>query len=217
VLVVTSDLDSRQLTSFRQVHLPLVAIDPVHAPEADVTSIGVTNWTGGFAATEHLVALGHRRIAYIGGPAGAAINLARRHGYHAAMDMAALPVADNLVVDGGFGFDAGARLGGELLRLADRPTAIFAVTDLAAMGVIQAAHGLGLRVPEDLSVVGFDDTYMAAWATPALTTVHTPLQDMGRLAVRTLVRLMEGSALDSHHIELATSLVVRSSTAPLPR
>jgi LacI family transcriptional regulator len=216
VLIVTSDLDSRQVTGFRRARLPLVVIDPVHTPESGVPSIGVTNWAGGFAATEHLVGLGHRRIAYLGGPGGAAVNLARRHGYRAAMEKAALPVPEGLAVDAHFGFEAGVSVGSRFLALDERPTAVFAVNDVVALGVVQAAHAAGLRVPEDLSVVGFDNTYMAAWATPALTTVHTPLQEVGRLALRTLQRLMEGEALDSHHVELATNLVVRSSTAPAP-
>ncbi|RKS77464.1 LacI family transcriptional regulator [Motilibacter peucedani] len=216
VVIVTSDLDPGQVRSFQKAHLPLVVIDPVHTPEAEVTSIGVTNWTGGLSATEHLIGLGHQRIAYLGGPSEAAVNLARRHGYRAAMERAGLPCPPELAVDAGFGFEAGVRTGSHLLDLAERPTAVFAVTDVTALGVIQAAHSRGLRVPEDLSVVGFDDTYMAEWATPALTTVHTPLQDVGRLAVRTLKRLMEGETVDSHHIELATNLVVRDSTTQPP-
>jgi LacI family transcriptional regulator len=88
------------------------------------------------------------------------------------------------------------------------------VTDVCALGVVQAAHALGVQVPGDLSVVGFDDTYLAPWLTPALTTVHTPLQDMGRYALQMLLRLIDGETVDPHHIELATELVVRDSTAP---
>ncbi len=216
VLVVTSDLSSRQFAGFGVAGLPLVVIDPVHVPQAAVTSIGATNWTGALTATEHLIDLGHRRIAYAGGPAGAAINQARQHGFRAAMENAGLPVDPALVVDGDFGFETGVVLADRLLAAGDRPTAVFAVTDVTAFGVIQAAHRAGLRVPEDLSVVGFDDTYMAAWSTPPLTTVHTPLQDMGRVAVRTLLRLIDGDTLDSHHVELATELVERESTAPPP-
>jgi LacI family transcriptional regulator len=142
------------------------------------------------------------------------VNLARRHGYRAAMERGRLAVPDELVVDAHFGFEAGVAEATRFLRLAEPPTAIFAVNDVVALGVVQAAHAAGLRVPEDLSVVGFDNTFMAPWATPALTTVHTPLQEVGRLALRTLQRLMEGEALEAHHVELATSLVVRSSTAP---
>ena len=214
VLVVTSDLTSQQVAGFAKVRLPLVVVDPVHTPQAGVASVGATNWTGGLTATEHLISLGHRRIAHLGGPAGAAISQARLHGLRAAMANPGLPVDPALVVDGGFGFDAGVELAGRLLASDDPPTAIFAVTDVCAFGVVQAARAHGVRVPEDLSVVGFDDTYVARWITPALTTVRTPLQDMGRFALEMLLRLVDGEVLDPHHIELATQLVVRDSTAP---
>ncbi|MGI4895342.1 MAG: LacI family DNA-binding transcriptional regulator [Janthinobacterium lividum] len=214
VLVVTSDLTSQQIAGFSEVQLPLVVIDPVHTPQSDVASVGATNWTGGLSATEYLISLGHRRIAHLGGPAGAAISQARLHGYRAAMANAGLPVDPLLVVDGGFGFDAGLELATGLLDSEDPPTAIFAVTDMCALGVMQAAHARGLQVPRDLSVVGFDNTYLAPWITPALTTVHTPLQDMGRYALQMLLRLVDGETVDPHHIELATDLVVRDSTAP---
>ena len=214
VVVVTSDLTAQQVAGFSEVRLPLVVVDPVHPPQADVASVGATNWTGGLSATEHLISLGHRRIAHLGGPAGAAVSQARRHGYRAAMENAGLPVDPALVVDGGFGFEAGLDLATRLLALADPPTAVFAVTDVCALGVVQAARARGLRVPEDLSVVGFDDTYLAPWVTPALTTVHTPLQEMGRYALQVLLRLVEGEPVDPHHVELATDLVVRDSTGP---
>ncbi|GAB3249144.1 LacI family DNA-binding transcriptional regulator [Kineococcus gypseus] len=216
VLVVTSDLTSQHVAGFEEVHLPLVVVDPVHTPQADVASVGATNWTGAFSATEHLIALGHRRIAHLGGPSGAAITLARLHGYRAAVESAGLPADPRLVVEAGFGFDAGFEHATRLLTGPEPPTAVFAVTDVCAFGVVQAAHELGLRVPDDVSVVGFDDTYMARWVTPALTTVRTPLQDMGRFALEMLLRLVDGEVLDPHHIELATHLVVRSSTAPPP-
>ena len=214
VLVVTSDLTSQQVAGFSEVHLPLVVVDPVHTPQSDVASVGATNWTGGLSATEHLISLGHRRIAHLGGPAGAAISQARLHGYRAAMENAGIPVDPALVVDGGFDFEAGRELATRLLQLTEPPTAIFAVTDVCALGVVQAAHALGVQVPGDLSVVGFDDAYLAPWLTPALTTVHTPLQDMGRYALQMLLRLIDGETVDPHHIELATELVVRDSTAP---
>ena len=217
VLVVTSDLTSQQIAGFERARLPLVVVDPVHTQQEAVTSIGATNWSGARSATQHLVDLGHRRIAFVGGPAGAAITQARMHGYRAAMESAGLPVDPDLVLDGDFGFESGLVLATRLLQGQDPPTAIFAVTDVTAMGVIQAASAAGLRVPADLSVVGFDDTYMAPWVNPPLTTVRTPLQDMGRVAVRTLLSLVDGEQLDSHHVELATNLVVRASTAAAPQ
>lgn len=216
VLVVTSDLTAQQTSGFSEVDLPLVVVDPVHTPQSSVASVGATNWTGGLSAIEHLISLGHRRIAHLGGPARAAISQARLHGYRAAMENAGLPVDPRLVVDGGFGFEAGLELAGRLLDSDEPPTAIFAVTDVCALGVVQAAHRRGLRVPEDLSVVGFDNTYLAPWLTPALTTVHTPLQEMGRYALQMLLRLVDGETVEPHHVELATELVVRESSGPPP-
>jgi LacI family transcriptional regulator len=214
VLIVTSDLTLQQLAAFERARLPLVVIDPVHLPRADVTSIGATNWSGSLSATEHLIGLGHRRIAFVRGPDGAMVGQTRLHGYRAAMTNAGLTPEPDLVVAGDFGFEAGLAAGRRLLSMPEPPTAVVAVTDVAAFGVLQAAHAAGLRVPEDLSVVGFDDTYMAAWSCPPLTTVHAPLQEMGRVALRTLLRIVDGGTVDSHHVELATELVVRASTGP---
>ncbi len=213
-VLVTTDLTARDVQTFTRARIPVVVIDPVHSPTPGVTSIGATNWAGGFAAAQHLIDLGHRRLAYVGGPAGAVVDLARRHGFRAAAERAELTVDADLVVDGDFTFQAGLVLGAALLARAVPPTGIFAVADVTALGVLQAADAAGLRVPEDVSVVGFDDSHLARWATPALTTVHAPLQDIGRLAVRTLHRLLDGETLESHHLELATQLVVRRSTAP---
>ena len=106
--------------------------------------------------------------------------------------------------------------GAVLLDLPEPPTAMFAGSDESAAGVIEAARKRGLRVPEDLSVVGFDDTQVARRVSPPLTTVRQPLREMGGVALRTALRLAAGEKLDSHHVELATELVVRRSTAPLP-
>lgn len=213
-ILVTTDLLGRDVRALERARIPVVVIDPVHIPNPGVTSIGATNWAGGYAAAHHLIELGHRRIAYLGGPPGAVVNLARLHGFRAAAEQAGLAVERDLVVDGDFSFEAGLRIGADLLARDPRPTAVFAASDIAALGVLQAADAAGLAVPDDLSVVGFDDTYMARWATPPLTTVRAPLQDIGRLAVRTLRRLVDGEALETHHLELATELVVRRSTAP---
>ena len=106
--------------------------------------------------------------------------------------------------------------GGALLDLPQRPTAVFAGSDETALGVVEAARARGLRVPEDLSIVGFDDTPVAEFASPPLTTVRQPLREIGAVALRTALRLADGERVDSHHVELATELVVRSSTAPPP-
>lgn len=189
-------------------------IDPINVPQSDVTSVGSTNFAGGLAATQHLLSLGHTRIVYIGGPVTATCNHARLQGFRGAMEAAGIRVRDDLVRCEDFFYDDGLAAGMELLGRPDPPTAVFAGCDQIALGVIEAARARGLRVPEDLSIVGFDDTELARLVSPPLTTVRQPLREMGALALLTALRLAADESIPSHHVELATSLVVRSSTAP---
>ncbi len=214
LVAVTGELTTGQLAALAKARLPLVVIDPLNLPRARVTSVGSTNFAGGLAATQHLLALGHRRVAYLGGPATAACNQARLHGYRAAMEAAEAPLLPGYVQTGNFHYHDGLAGGSTLLALSEAPTAIFAGCDDIALGVLEAARARGLRVPDDLSIVGFDDTQIARMASPPLTTVRQPLREMGAVAVRTALRLAAGERIESHHVELATELVVRGSTAP---
>ncbi|GAA2652356.1 LacI family DNA-binding transcriptional regulator [Streptomyces aculeolatus] len=211
---VTSVYTEAHLKALARAGLPAVVLDPLHLPHNRVNSVGATNFAGGLAATQHLLSLGHRRVAHLGGPAAAACNQARAHGYRAAMEAAGAPVPSAYVRSGEFTYGAGLAGAAELLGLDEPPTAIFAGNDEIALGVIEAARTRGLRVPEDLSVVGFDDTLLARTASPPLTTVRQPLREMGGVALRTALRLANGEKVESHHIELATELVARASTAP---
>jgi LacI family transcriptional regulator len=216
VIAVVDDLTAADLTALSRARLPLVVIDPVNLPAADVISVGSTNFAGGLAATQHLLGLGHRRIAYLGGAVTSACNQARLGGYRAAMEGAGAPIPQGYVRFGNFLHADGLGQGATLLEMPDPPTAVFAGSDETAVGVVEAARARGLRVPEDLSVVGFDDTQIARLSSPALTTVRQPLQEMGKVALRTAIRLAADGEVDSHHVELATQLVVRRSTAPAP-
>jgi LacI family transcriptional regulator len=216
VVTVVNDLTPDDLQALSRARLPLVVVDPRSVPRARVTSIGSTNFAGGLAAAQHLLSLGHRRIAYLGGPSAAAHNQARLHGYRAALEAEGAPVPDAYVRTGQFHYEDGVTGAAALLNLADPPTAVFAGSDETAAGVIEAARARHLRIPEDLSVVGFDDTQVARFSSPPLTTIRQPLREMGAVAVRTALRLAAGQKLDSHHVELATELVVRDSTAPPP-
>lgn len=213
VIVVTSEFSSAQKRVFQRARMPCVVIDPVDLPDPDVPSVGATNWGGGLAATRHLIQLGHRRIGVIGGPPALLCSRARIDGYRAALDSAGLPYDPGLVRDGTFHHAGGYEAGVELLDLPDRPTAVFAGSDEQAFGVIEAARVAGLSVPRDLSVVGFDDLPISRWASPPLTTVRQPLAEMGRVGVQLLQALLEAREVDTYHVELATSLVVRASTA----
>ena len=214
VIAVVDDVSAEDLAALSQARLPLVVIDPFSAPSTSVTSVGSTNFAGGSAATQHLLSLGHRRIGYVGGPAAAACNQARLHGYLAAMGSHGAEVPAEYVRSGWFHYEDGVAEGTVLLQLPHPPTAVFAGSDETAAGVIEAARHRGLRTPEDLSVVGFDDTKLALCVSPPLTTVRQPLREMGGVALRTAMRLVAGQQLESHHVELATELVVRESTAP---
>ncbi len=215
VISVVDQLPEADIAALHRFGLPLVVIDPLNQPSSRITSVGSTNFAGGLAATQHLLALSHRRIAYVGGPMTAACNQARLHGYRAAMEEAGADVTDDYVRTGDFLSDNGLREGLALLDLPAPPTAVFAASDETALGVIEAARTRGLRVPEDLSVVGFDDTQLAKLSAPPLTTIRQPLREMGAVAMRTALRLAAGDVLDSHHVELATQLVERRSTARL--
>jgi DNA-binding LacI/PurR family transcriptional regulator len=216
VVAVFSDLSNDQLAKLRARDIPVVVVDPVGEPTPQTHSIGATNWQGGLTATRHLIELGHRRIAMIGGPKNVLCSRARVDGYRAALETAGLTVDPDLVRHGDFHVEAGHREFAALLALRDRPTAVFAGSDLQAVGVYEAARSAGVRIPEDLSVVGFDDLPVARWVGPPLTTVRQPLQEMAAAGARMAITLARGAQPEHHRVELATSLVIRSSTAPAP-
>jgi DNA-binding LacI/PurR family transcriptional regulator len=214
-ILVLSDLSDEQRDELDRRNVPFVVVDGVSQPPSDVPSVGATNWAGGYAATQHLVELGHRRIAAIGGPQQLVCTRARLAGYRAALEAADLPYEAELVRFGNFHHDGGLRAFMSLFELEARPTAIFAGSDQQATGVLEGARQRGLNVPRDLSVVGFDDLHYASWTAPPLTTVRQPLREMGSAAARTLLQLIAGERLETTRIELATKLVIRQSTLTL--
>jgi LacI family transcriptional regulator, galactose operon repressor len=217
VILVTSRMTHQQREQLERAGVALVVIDPVNLPDTDIASVGATNWAGGLSATEHLLDLGHRRVAVIGGPREMLCTQARIDGYRAGLERAGIEVDRDLIRYGDFRHEGAFHATEQLLALPDPPTAIFAGSDQQAMGSYEAARQAGLRVPQDLSVVGFDDLPLCEWLSPPLTTVRQPLEEMGRVAARTLFQLMEGQTLVSPRVELATELRVRESTAPPPR
>ncbi|MFD3517629.1 LacI family DNA-binding transcriptional regulator [Streptomyces sp. NPDC058657] len=212
VILVTSALEPGLHDELRLLGVPLVVIDPDGSPATEAPTVGATNWAGGMAATEHLLALGHRRIGFIEGPPRLLCSRARLDGYRAALDAAGVPVEKELIVRGDFYHESGFTGCNRLLDLGRPPTAVFASSDQMALGAIEALRRRGLRVPEDMSIVGFDDLPEVRWSAPPLTTVRQPLSDMGKLAARTVLELARSVEPASLRIELATELVVRSST-----
>lgn len=192
--------------------IPVVAVDP-HTGKTGPSTVEADNVGGARAATQHLIDLGHRRIAHIRGRSDLVSAQLREQGYRQALDAAGIPFDPELVRVGGYRAAETTDVARELLSRADRPTAVFSANDLSAIRVLEIAAELGLRVPEDLSVVGFDNVPEAANAVPALTTVAQPLHQMGAEAVRLLLGLLAGST-DEVHLLLPATLVVRASTAP---
>ncbi|TIH33090.1 LacI family transcriptional regulator [Subtercola vilae] len=217
VIEVTSEFSAEREAALRSVGLPVVLVDPIDVPRTATVSVGATNWAGGMEATQHLIDLGHENIAYIGGPTGAACDVARTHGYQAAMHQAGLPTNLAEIIHGPFTFEQGLEAGITILARPHRPTAIFAASDVAALGVMEAARRLGIAIPTQLSVVGFDNTMLAPSSAPPLTTIHQPVEEIGATAVATIFRLASGETQPTKRVELATHLVVRDSTAPPPR
>jgi DNA-binding LacI/PurR family transcriptional regulator len=214
VIAVFADLSDVMREQLRARDIPFVIVDPMGEPHHDTPSVGATNWNGGLTATRHLLALGHRRIGVIGGPRGVLCSRARIDGYRAAMDEAGVRVDPALISHGAFHVAEGIERGRALLRTANRPTAIFAGNDLQALGVYQAARDLRLHIPEDLSVVGFDDLPVAQWVGPPLTTIRQPLAEMAATAAELALAMARGETPAQPRVELMTELVVRESTAP---
>lgn len=214
ILVLTQG-QSQDLDTLRRHKIPFVVVDHRGELGADVPSVGATNWQGGRTATEYLLSLGHRRIAVISGEAQMRASRDRIAGYRVALEDAGIPVDTELIRPGDFTQQAGYKQACALLDLAEPPTAIFAGNDMQAMGVYSALRTRGLSVPDSMSIVGFDDVPISSIVTPALTTIRQPLVEMGRVATTMLLRLIAEEPLDSMRVELATTLVVRNSCAPL--
>jgi len=216
-IIVASELTPFDQRVLSHAQVPYVLIDPAaRLPEPNVATVGATNWAGGLSAARHLLELGHRRIAVIGGPVGMLCSRARIDGYRAALESAGVEVDPALIRNGNFHHIGGYQVARELFELADPPTAIFAGSDEQAFGVAEAARVTGRRIPQDLSVVGFDDLPISRWVSPPLTTVRQPLAKMGRTAAEMLLTMIEEREPFGRQVELATELIVRSSTAPPP-
>ncbi|RSM45376.1 LacI family transcriptional regulator [Actinoplanes sp. ATCC 53533] len=196
-------------------HVPVVLIDPLSQPLPGVPSVGVTDWHGAHDAVGHLLELGHRRIGIIAGRPHSPAGGARLHGYRAALHNAGIEYDTALVRSTDFDYGESVTATTELLTLPERPTAIFATSDAQALGTLEAARALRISVPDDLSVVSFDDTSAAATASPPLTAVRQPYDELGQIATSLLVDMSNGKSPVVDRFELATAFTLRSSTAAL--
>jgi LacI family transcriptional regulator len=211
LLLLPRDLGA-YIERLRQRHFPFVLVDH-QGVAGEGPAVAATNYAGAFAATSYLLDLGHRRIGFITGNTQLGAAQDRLDGYRAALIARDLAPEPELVVEGDFFQPRAYQAASQLLSLADPPTAIFASNDVSAFGAIQAAADRGVRIPHDLSLVGFDDIPQAAFSQPALTTVRQPLEEMGRVAARLLLASMRDPDLAPTRIELPTELVVRASCA----
>lgn len=204
---------AEELVRLSSRRYPFVVVDPRTTLPRDIPSVSAAHHSGARQLTAHLTALGHRRIGVIAGPREWLAADARLSGHKAALADAGILPDPALVRHDQPTTTHGYRAASELLDLDLRPTALVAFNDKAAVGALQAAAERGLSVPGDVSIAGFDDLDLSRATTPPLTTVRQPLQEMGRMAVSLLIRLLDRHELEALHVELATELIVRGSTA----
>jgi len=212
-IIVLPEESGQEFAALAAGGFPVVVVDPRTEVAEGIPVVCAAHSSGATQATRHLLELGHRRIAVIGGPRGWVATEERLRGYHAALAGAGVLPDPALVRYADFCLEGGRDAAARLLAQPDPPTAVFAFNDGMAAGALQAAAARGLRVPADLSVIGFDDTVEAAITAPALTTVRQPLAELGRTAVSLLLRQLQNRSLEPLRIELATKLVIRDSTA----
>ena len=176
-------------------------------------AVGATNWQGGYNATEYLIKLGHKRIGFITGSMNLGCSHDRLKGYRSALRTYHIEESSELIYEGDFYQTDGYTGASALLNLPNPPTAIFASSDVMAMGVMDAVRNCNLRIPDDISVVGFDNIHQSAMVFPPLTTVQQPLEQMGQVATQMLLGILKSPKKDVGRIELPTELIVRNSTS----
>ena len=211
IVVTSSRVGALYTPMLSEMMVPIVLINNQH-PGQFVHSVMIDNVEGARQAVSYLIGLGHRRIAYIGDRYGHQSDTERFAGYREALERAALPFLPELVVHGDGRPEGGCVALASLLSLSVSPTAIFCYNDLTALGVLRSIQTRKLRVPEDISLVGFDDLFFASYTDPQLTTVRQPMRQMGRLAMECLLKLMSGKQ-SAEAIKVPAELIVRESTA----
>jgi LacI family transcriptional regulator len=211
LLLVTPLDPTTYLEALRERNFPHVLIDQADATE-NSSVVEATNWQGAYDATRYLSQLGHTRIALITGSLAVRSAVDRLQGYKAALVDCGIPVREDLIIEGDYQQQTAYEISRRFLQSVDPlPTAIFASNDLSAFGAIAAAHECNLRVPDDISVIGFDDIPQASFVYPKLTTVRQPLEQMGRDAVKMLLEQVEDQSRPPQRVALATQLVIRNS------
>ena len=205
--------DDSLVTQLHGLRIPTVLVDrEIADPACDL--VETAHMQGGLLAVRHLLSLGHKRIACIGGPVGVMPSEQRIEGWRMALaEGGATPNADALLWRGGFTSQGGYEAMHAILRTEQAPSAVFVCNDLMAIGALRAAHESGVHVPDDLSIVGFDDIELSAYTSPPLTTVAQPKERIGALAVDMLLERVGGKRRDARKVVLQPELRVRASTA----
>lgn len=212
LLVLPSESED-ELETLRHHGYPFVVVEPRTLLGEGIPCVTATHYAGAVLATEHLLELGHRRIGAIKGPDDRLASQERLNGFRSTLANAGIAPDPALEVGSDFRFESGEEAAAKLLDLPDPPTAIFGFNDEVAIGAMIAARARGLRIPEDLSIVGFDDALPARLATPPLTTVRQPLAELGRTAVSLLHRLIDEQQVEALRVDLHTKFILRESTA----
>jgi DNA-binding LacI/PurR family transcriptional regulator len=193
-----------------KMRVPIVLLNNQH-PSEFVHSVMIANTEASLEAIRYLVKLGHRRIAYLGDRYGGQSDSERFAGYRQGLDEADIPFHPELMVHGDGKSEGAIEAMAELLTLPQRPSAVFCYNDMSALGALRKIRASGLRVPQDISLIGFDDLFIAQYTEPPLTTIRQPMREMGRRAMELLVQLLEGSET-THRIQVPGELIVREST-----
>lgn len=197
--------------------LPVVlGCEPVSDEMAGLPSVHIDNFAAAREATSHLIGLGHRRIAFVSGPAGSLVTRDRERGFRAAMGESGLDVGEDQLCSAPLSTGGGAAAAEQLLGNDTRPTAVFCANDEMALGAMHVFQRAGLKIPEDISVMGFDDTRYAAIASPPLSTIAQPANEIGQRVAARMIAEIEGTASDGNRTLLEHRLIVRQSTGPCP-
>jgi LacI family transcriptional regulator len=212
LLLASVHMRAETIEEVEQSGIPYVLVNRGSRKNAGAYVVA-DNTAGAKMAVHHLISLGHKKIAHIAGFLYTDTGIERIEGYRQELNLADIPFNSGYMVEAGYTEPEGYQAMNKLLLLPDRPTAVFAANDLLAMGAILAIQEKGLRVPEDISIVGFDGIWLVERITPALTTVKVALNEMGYLAMNMLFNKMKGIPVEQERIVLQPSLVVRCSTA----
>lgn len=215
-IMVTAEMIEAVAASVIKREIPAVIIGP-NSDMPEITSVDTENQRGGYLATRHLIDLGHRRIGAITSQKEPEVRRNRIGGYHEALEEAGIPIQEELIVADGEAYRGGYEAMRQLLQQSPRPTAVFCDSDVLAFGALQALHEAGIRVPDEMAMVGLDDLPMAKYSSPALTTVRQPIYRMGQEAAHLLIDQIEGKQEASVRKVLPVELIIRDSCGAVKR